>query len=146
MDDTEQLRSNVKNNKWFSSATLGNTVTLRKIVIKDENNFDNILTYPSLIQPAPPGGPKRSQPPPAVASKSAVTMSNTLVDASLADRMTLLETVNSMVETGLKGLSSFENEYDLKMQRLEVYKNAFQYLIDEFNIYRPFLRFEFLFI
>ena len=140
MEDTE-LRSSAKNNRWFSPSTLGNTITLRKIVIKDENGFDIIPTHPAVIQPAPPGGPKRSQPPPLAASKTAVTASSIVLDAVPSDRTSLLETVNAIVETGLRELSSLDNEYDLKMQRLEVYKNAFQYLIDEFNIYRPFLRF-----
>ncbi len=92
------------------------------MIIRD----DNVVLTP--VHPVPPAVPKRSHP-----------AGKVVIDTASSDRGSLLHAVNSIVEAGLKELSMHGNEYDTKLQKLEIYKSAFQHLINEFNLYRPFL-------
>jgi hypothetical protein len=90
--------------------------------------------------PVPPATPKRSGSAQSQQrSGSAQSQRLGATATTEGERTKLLSTVNAMVAQGLRSLEANEGEGDSKLQRLAVYKGAFQYLINEFNIYKPFL-------
>lgn len=120
MDPSKKAAVSQQQNKWFSN--MPGKSPARKVTIKGEDPESDMVG----VMPIPPNHPKRS-----VISKTAIT------EPTHSDRSNLLQTVNSMVEKGLSQASG--TEYEIKMHRLAVYKEAFSYLINEFNLYRPFL-------
>ena len=112
--------------KWFSN--MPGKSPMRKVVI--QRTGEQVPEKP-MAYPVPPETPRRSQ-----------TLIQTHKPATLAEtgeRTNLLSTVNNMVSQGLKNLATQDCNSDYSMQRLQVYRDAFQHLINEFNLYKPFL-------
>lgn len=116
--------------KWF--ATLPQKSPLRKIVVNSAGDQPQDDKPP--VFPIPPATPKRSQ-----MMTSTHKFASTTEQPGPGDRSNLLNTVNNMVAQGLKNISTHEYEHDSRILRLQVYKDAFQHLINEFVLYKPFL-------
>lgn len=117
--------------KWF--ANIPGKSPLRKVVV--QNPEENTQFDKSSLFPVPPETPKRSK---------ATLFTNKYVSSaeggkSAGERGNLLVAVNKIVADGLKGIAMTDHHEDVKLLRLQVYRKAFQHLIDGFNIYKPFL-------
>jgi chromosome segregation ATPase len=118
--------------RWF--ANIPGKSPIRKVFVQvaGSHSPQGLLQDKSgATSPVPPVTPKRSLVL-AQSQRLGATTEN-------SERTNLLNAVNSMVAQGLNSLDPHEDESDGRLQRLEVYKAAFQHLINEFNIYKPFL-------
>lgn len=123
---------------WISSMAANTTTDGQDLML--ENRFpsaDNLSS--SGVAPMPPSVPKRSQTITKGDDFEHNHMNNTGGASIKGGRASLASTLASMVGEGLRNLPPNRNDIQSKMLRLDVYRNAFQHLIDEFNVYRPFL-------
>ena len=101
----------------------------RKILVRDTiSTPGKDKMTPAATLPTPPVTPKRSQ-----------GMTYRSGGPETIERSNLLSAIDAMVSTGLRSLSKSDSSEDIQMLRLKVYRDAFQHLINEFNLYKPFL-------
>jgi predicted nucleic acid-binding Zn-ribbon protein len=131
-----QQRGGETQNSWISSmaAALDGPDSLR------ENRFPSEDNSIAGLTPVPPSLPKRSHAMPTKGEEVEAGFQNTFNSTSAKGSTgSLVMALASMVDEGLRSLPPIKNDIESKLLRLDIYRAAFQHLIDEFNIYRPFL-------